>query len=215
MALYKQGEFAQKCGIEQAYLTMYRKRGKVVLTDDGMVDEGNATNALFMQKCLTRPPKEPKVKSEGTIKSTDGKQVKDKKASKARITEKKSTSADTKADERFDLETTKKKIEIEKLQREATLAEMEHEKRIGKLLPTAPVQNLFIQIIKSYTISFKQAADKILMDFAKRAKMNRNDIAQMKGELIAAINKASDDGLAESKKSVGNIISEYSQTRKV
>ncbi len=214
MALYKQGEFAQKCGITPAYLTMYRKRGKVVLTDDGMVDEGNATNALFMQKCLTRPKKEPKEVVATVSEPKPKKEVRPKKAPEARISEKKSE-ADTKADERFDLDTAKKKIEIKKLERESMLADMEHERKVGKLLPTEPVQSLLIHTIKNYTVAFKQAADKILMDFANRAKMNRNEIAELKGELITAINRAADQGLSDSKKSVTQIIMEYSQVKKI
>jgi hypothetical protein len=214
MALYKQGEFAQKCGIEQAYLTMYRKRGKVILTEDGMVDEANSTNALFLQKCLSRPKKEEKVKSEEPEKVQIEKPVKSKKAPKARNTEKK-TEAEEKADERFDLDTAKKRIEIKKLEREAMLADMEHERKVGKLLPVDPVQSLLIHTIKNYTVAFKQASDKLLMDFANRAKMNRNEIAEMKGELIAAINRAAEQGLSESKRSVSQIIAEYSQMKKI
>lgn len=212
MALYKQAEFAQKCGIEQAYLTMYRKRGKVVVTDDGMVDDAQAINILFFEKCLKRTPKEPKA--EVVLKTTGNQEPKkDKKPSKAQITEKKSK-ANEKADERFDLDTEKRRMEIEKLQRESRLADIQHEKMIGKMLPTEPIKSLFIQIIKSYTVSFTQAANKILQEFAKRNKMNRNDVAEMRGELIAAINQASKEGIDESKKSVSHIIREYSQIKK-
>lgn len=53
MALLKRVEFAEKCGVTQEYLTQYIKRGKVLLTDDGLVDEGLGTNKMFFQSRLT------------------------------------------------------------------------------------------------------------------------------------------------------------------
>lgn len=211
MALYKQAEFAQKCGIEQAYLTMYRKRGKVVVTDDGMVDDAQAINILFLEKCLKRPLKEPKV---ANIQRSE----KQKKASKARITDKKSKSsekAQEKVDERFDLDTEKRRMEIEKLQRESRTADIQHEKMIGRMLPTEPIKTLFIQTIKAYGVGFTQAANKFLIEFAKRAKMSRNDVAEMRALLVAEINDGSRVAINESKKAVSHIIQEYSQAKKV
>lgn len=217
MGLFKQAEFAQKCGIEQAYLTMYRKRGKVIVNEDGMVDDANTTNILFMQKCLTRVPKVVEEKLEVEKTEAKSQPSKTKKGQKAQISEKKSKSSQKaveKADERFDLDTEKKRMEIENLRREARLNDAKEEKMLGKLIPTDPVKSLFMQTIKAYTMSFKQAADKIVLEFGKRSKMNRNDLAEMRGELIAAINKASEEGITESKKGVQNIVREYSEAKK-
>jgi polyhydroxyalkanoate synthesis regulator phasin len=214
MGLFKQAEFAQKCNIQQAYLTMNRKRGKVIVNEEGMVDDANAINVLFMERCLSRVPKEPKEKPD-----VSEEPVKIKKAQKAQIIEKKSKSSSSKAaekaDERFDLDTEKRKMEIEKIRRETRLADIQHEKMIGKMLPTEPIKSIFIQTIKAYTVSFTQAANKILQEFAKRNKMNRNDVAEMRGELIAAINQATKEGTDQSQKAVNHIIREYSQSKKV
>ena len=50
MALFKQPEFARECGISMAYLSMNKKRGKVILTGE-MIDTSIQQNADFMQKC--------------------------------------------------------------------------------------------------------------------------------------------------------------------
>jgi hypothetical protein len=84
---------------------------------------------------------------------------------------------------------------------------------LGKLIPTEVTKSLFIQTIKNYTVSFKQAADKLIQEFAKRTKMNRNDIAALKGELILAINHGSENAVLESKKGVDNIVREYSELK--
>jgi len=209
MGLFTKKEFAENCGIKTKELSVYVQRKKVFLTSEGLVDDQNIINALFLQKCLAKPPKVAKDESVPDVE----KPQKPEKAQKAQISEKKKQT-DSKIDERFDLDTEKKKMEIEKLRRESMTAEMQHEKLMGRLVPTDPVKNLIIQTIKTYTVSFKQAADKIILEFGKRYKMNRNDAAEMRGELVSAINKASEEGIAESKKSVMHLVREYSQAKK-
>ena len=214
MGLFKQAEFAKKCGIHQAYLTVTRIRSQVIVNKKGMVDDTNPINALFMEKCLRRVKKEPK-EVENAVAPPDGDKV-----VKA-ITPKRSSAKKPKTevydgsriDERFDLETAKKKQEILKLERETQLADIKHEKWIGKLTPTDVTKSLFIQTIKNYTVSFKQAADKVVQDFAKRTRMNRNEIAAMKGVLILAINHATENAVMESQKGVGNIVREYAEAK--
>lgn len=209
MALFTKKEFADNCRIETKMLSVYITRRKVIVQND-MVDDSNPINVLFLQKCLLKPPKE---KLEVAKTEVSGKPMKSKKAQKAQISEKKSE-ASKKADESFDLDTEKKRMQIENLRREARMKDVQEEKAIGRLLPSDAIKSLFIQTLKAYTMSFKQAADKIILEFGKRNKMNRNDLAEMRGELIVAINKASDEGIAESKKGVQNIMREYSENKK-
>lgn len=213
MGLFKQAEFAKKCGIHQAYLTMNRKRRKVIVDENGMVDDANPINALFMERCLKRPKKEPKEIKNAVAPPSGDKPVQ---ASKKKITPKApEPGTHTKYDERFDLDTEKRRSEIKKLERENQLADIKHQKVIGKLTPTEVTRSLFVQTIKNYTINFKQAADKVIQEFAKRTRMNRNDIAAMKGELILAINHASENANLESKKGVDNLVMEYSETKEL
>lgn len=213
MALNKKIEFGRKCGVSTAYVAVSIKRGKIVVTKDGMVDDTNTTNIQFMKNCALRTKKILEIVHQPQSPEPE----KGIKAQKAQITEKKSNTPPKekdKYDERYDLENEKKRMEIEKLQREARLAEVQHLKLMGKMLPTEPVRTLYIQAIKAYTVAFKQAAEKIVMEFAAINKMNRNDLAQMKGELISAINHAAEEGHVETKKSVNAIIREYSQAKK-
>lgn len=210
----KQAEFAGKCGIERNYLGVNIKRGKAIVNEDGMIDDAHPLNKMFLEKCLAKPKK---AENEGISRQNTSDSSAPAKASPKPEKEKKTrTSAEyLKAEERLDLESEKKRMEIEKLKRESRMADMQHEKALGKLLPTDPVRNLFMQTIKAYTVSFKQGAEKILTEFGKRSKLSRNDMAEIRTQLIDIINKASEEGISESKKSVMNIVREYSQTKKV
>src|SRR5690349_16204116 len=57
-----QPEFAEKCGIGLNYLSVNKKRGKVITDEHGFIDDTNEINQLFMQKCLSRTKKEPKTR---------------------------------------------------------------------------------------------------------------------------------------------------------
>jgi len=206
MGLLTKKEFAEKCGIQTKVLSVYIKRGKVIVSGSGIIDDTNLVNMQFVKNQELIPRKKTRVSENEPV-------VLSEKPQKAQKREKKNDNH-TKLDERFDLDTEKKKMEIEKLQRESRVAEAQHQKLMGKMLPTDPVKTLFIQTIKAYTVSFRQAAEKIIMEFAAINKMNRNDLAQMRGELISAINRAAEDGNTESKKAVNGIIREYSQAKK-
>lgn len=210
MGLVKQIEFAQKCGIGRNNINVYKKRGKILVDADGYIDEQNPLNAAFLEKCLKKPRKEPKVPVVEITTSIP------EKPQKAQITEKKSKEEKyTKYDRQLDLSLEKKQMEIAKMERDARLADMEHEKALGKLVPTDPVKSLFMHTIKSFTMAFKQESEKIINEFSKRYKMNRNDAAEMREQLVALINRAAEDGIMESKKAVSTIVREYSQAKNV
>jgi hypothetical protein len=204
MATYSKREFADKCGMLSRALSVYVKRGKVVVGADEMISDSDPVNKLFMEKQLSNPKR--KVSAKSNVKST--KEAKSPKQSKEEQERSKKLS------DRMDLDTEKQRMAVRKMERETFLLEMQQQKLLGKLIPTDLVKALFGQHFKSVTITFKQAVDKLLTEFAKKAKMDRNGVAEMRMELIAVINKAVEDGIAESKKNIENIVSEYSQRGK-
>ncbi len=220
MGLFKQAEFARICGVEQAYLTMYRKRGKLVVREDGLIDDQNPTNAFFIKKLESKPKKEPKIKDE-VVKETEVhvEHVADEpikaeatKSKKPRNSPIPSGKHPDKAGERFDLDTEKKRLEIEKLQRLARQDEINHQKEMGKLIPIDPIRNVIMQTIKAYTMSYTQAAEKIVTEFGKRFRLNRNEMAELRAQLISGINSASESAITSSKREVTGIVKKYTSS---
>jgi len=221
MALYKKAEFAQICGISQAYLTMYIKRGKVFIQDDGMIDGNIDHNAAFYQRCLSKKPTQADDATSPIIETSQNADTVVKSHKKTRMetdntpkpTEDETPAKQTKYDEKFDLDLAKQKISIEKLQREARLAELQHQRQIGKLMPKDAVKTIFIQTIKGYTTAFKQAADKIAVDFGAKNKLSRNDMAELRSTIISAINSAGNSATEEGIRAVDNVVQEYMQLK--
>lgn len=207
MALYKQAEFAGKCGVSRAYLSVYKKRGYVIIGEDDMVDDANPINAQFLADC------EQKALLKGEKKVTPpGKSgaQQEKKAKKPSGT-KEQKELHAKAGKKLDLDSRKREIEIQKMQQESLQVSMKNEKMMGKIIPTDVVKALFAQHFRSVTVAFKQGADIIAVEFGKKAKLNRNDMAELKGSLIRVINKAVEESVEESRKSLNSLISDYSK----
>lgn len=219
MPLLTQTEFAEKCGVSLAYLSVNKSRNKVILDTQGYVDELNSTNQLFLQKCLSRSKSASKAieatekgsKSHITQQAPSGNQSKN---TENEEFSRQNTIVTDRALKKMDIDYEKKQKEIERLDQEMRLARLQEEKLLGKLIPTDMVKNLFAQHFKSVTLTFKQAADLIAVEFGKKAKIARNDQAELRGQLVTIINRAIEDGITESKRSLAHIVHEYSQTRK-
>ena len=180
------------------------------------MDELNSTNQLFLQKCLSRPQSakkaaETKVKSQITPISSSSEHPKN---PENEAFPRQNTTVTDRALKKMDLDAEKKQKEIERLDQEMRLSRLQEEKLLGKLIPTDMVNNLFAQHFKSVTLTFKQAADLIAIEFGKKAKIARNDQAELRGQMVTIINRAIEDGINESKRTLAHIVHEYSQTRK-
>lgn len=205
-------DFALSCGLKTNRLAIYIQRGKVIVEGE-MIDDENEINRGFRTRCLNKPKRqvEPVIKSQITPLSEQPA------PSKNRENEafpRENTTITDRALKKMDLDAEKKQKEIERLDQEMRLARLQEEKFLGKLIPTDMVKNLFAQHFKSVTLTFKQAADLIAIEFGKKAKIARNDQAELRGTMVTIINRAIEDGITESKRTLAHIVHEYSQTRK-
>lgn len=62
MALYTKKEFADICGLPTKNLSTYIGRGKVIVRDDGMIDDAEGINNLFFSKRGAKAPRASAVK---------------------------------------------------------------------------------------------------------------------------------------------------------
>lgn len=215
MPFLTKGEFAEKCGIETKKLSVYISRKKVILTTEGLIDPDNALNVQFFKHQETLGGAKRLQKYVVDVEKTAPTEVNDvgDKPKKARKSFKKDSDPD-KFDIRFDLDTTKKQAEIKKIELETRIQEQKQAKMLGQLVPTDLVKSLFAQHFKDVTISFKQAADIFLTEIAKKAKLGRNEQAEMKGQLIRIINNAVEESVIQSKKSVVKMVQDHSLKNK-
>lgn len=207
MALYSKKEFAAKCGVTTSVLAVYLKRKKIVMDGDN-IDDNNPINVAFFQKHSQRhlPPAGTDDGGVGTVKSPAKTKTQPDRKAEARKKEQSQTL--------FELEKEAKQHGIEKTKEEIDRLRMQKHKLNGYLIPTDMVKTLFGQHFRAVTVSFKEGADNILVKWAKRFRMNRNDIAELRGEMIAIINESIDKAVDESQKNLSHLVAEYAKGKK-
>lgn len=220
MARFKKKEFYEHCGVSRSYFHQYVKRGKIFVSQDGMVDTSLPMNQKFMDERVKNAKNVP-VEIVPVVSAAAQKVapvVKSKKMTKAdalrlqREEEREARTAEE-ATQRYNLERQIKEAELEKKEQDIELNKLKIAKLSGEVIPTSLVKDVFAQHFKSVTTAFHQGCDNFIMTIAKVTGMKKEDMARMRGELIDIVNEAVRDGVAESKESVKNIVGEYKEKR--
>lgn len=205
MGLFKQAEFAKKCGIHQAYLTVNRKRKKVIV-ENGMVDDTNPINIIFMQKCLSRPRKEVPLDSKNAVAPPRGDKPKKVKPSK---------NERTKYDDGFDLDLERKQIEIERAQIGKQLMQSKLGKESGALIPFEAVKMAMDQHLRDITTFVGQGLQNLLTEFSHKAKLNLNQKGEMDSSMKRIVNDSINRAIDATNIALRNIQKEFSKKRGV
>lgn len=202
MAKYKQSEFAKLCGINKSSLPAYKKRKQIVVVD-GLVDDADPVNAMFLAKCLEKlklkPSSSDPDNSEPNHASPEKKKLKGEKG--------KETFAELMVRNK-ELENEKKVEEIEKLRKQ-------NAKMDGESIPTDIAKSIFSIYGKNITISFQNVAENWLVNLSKLKGLSSSEYAEFRSILINGINEGVEKAQKESKKSIAQVIKEYSLKREV
>lgn len=211
MARLSQTEFAGECRVSTGYISVYIKRKKVFVDENGLIDMKDERNQTFMNKCQARkaplptqeeqPPinQEPEAVtvSDDTNPATPTQVIQSAASKKP-----KGSDGVLKFKENLAIDTEKKAIDVDILR-------MKRDKLRGDVIPTDVVKQAVTRIFAGLSSSIKQGSENWLTEISKRVGLNRNQIAELRGELIKIINESMDKAVEESKSSISHIVSEY------
>lgn len=224
MALFKQLEFADFCGVNKGAVSVYKKRGKVVMNAEGLFDTGDPVNQKFIEVCKKNAEKRGAAeKTEkmpgGTAPKFTGKTIKStpKKPQNeafSRENTKREKLAET-LNEKFDAEMELKKKQSTKADAEARLLRMKEQKLMGELLPTILIKPLFQTHFQSLTVEFQHAINALITDVAVKTKLNRNVQAELRKKALNELNTSIDRAIYNTTKEIDKMINEhgYGQTK--
>jgi formylmethanofuran dehydrogenase subunit D len=194
MAEYDKKEFAALCGLETKNLAVYARRGKVVVVD-GKIDDKNPVNALFIEKRKVKTPK-----------STPVQQPKEKKQSNEKEPEVNSL---VKAAEEKAL------LDLLKRQGEIDLQNIELQKKRGELVPVEAIKSLLIVHSESIKTAYVDASEALLLRISQRKQLTTNESVELRKELAQLVNKAIDDAISASKKTLLSVTQDFMRKRGV
>lgn len=215
MALYTKKEFADRCGVETKNLSVYIKRGKVVVQPDGMINDSVSQNRLFIQKNQGQQT-EKQIVNELKKKQQFAEAMED-----APIDEQlKVAAAKASAGERppMDLVDSTEWLrywDAQKREKENEKLELDNQKKRGETVPSEVVQNLIYRHNQNVMTQFKNSAEEIVRMMGHKYGMTSADMSEARGQILKSINsfmgKAKDESLA----GLQNIVEAYQIKRGV
>jgi len=197
MAQLTKAAFADKCNMATNELAVYIKRKKVFVEND-LIDTLNETNRVFYEK-------KTKKKAEAAPEDTPGTDTN-------RPTAKSSVSD---LPEYIDSERKLKYLDTLKREKDIERQQIEIEKSRGLLIPTEVVKVLFSvhtrSIVQSLRSQFETLTDNLIVKYG----LNNDDSVAIRKGTMEAINQAVEGSITDSKKSLENVVSEYTETIKI
>lgn len=234
MPLYTRTEVREICGINTATLTMYTKRGKIIMSGD-FIDDTIPQNITQIEKWKAAKIKKDALKVEKpTPPKKDGaKKTVAKKTGRKAPEYKKPEVPKPKAkapppnpndpeikrkieesNARIKLEDDLKQVTYDQKLLAKQKAEIELEHTKGKLIPTKLVTSVITALGVGFQNSYKNESSQLLIEIAQKTKMSDEDAAFFKGKLIEMINKAHGNAVTEAKASLVSLI-EQNQLKKI
>lgn len=210
MALLEAKEFAELIGKPTNYLSVYIKRGKVIIGKNGLIDTNNEKNNAFILKQGGK--KVNRVKENTVIETVYAEEVFEKPKIKAKVnlTNQKS---ENETEEEFQniaaLDKKKLELDVKKKQADLEAVLIKNAKAKGEVIPFELMKPLIAQNNQSLTTAFKNAADEVLAAMAKKKNFSNTEVAELNGVLVQAINTAIQKATNQSIKTLEILINEY------
>jgi hypothetical protein len=220
MAKYKQVEFAELCNITRGQVSVYVKRGNLVI-EDGVLDDRHPINNIFIQKRRAKqsgapePARAaasvPKPKPRPSDFENDEDDFNsDTEAKKRQKNRKRSGESD------YGTELIRQQeLKNEKVLEEIALLRKRNMKMDGEAIPTSAVLSVISFFGKAYTDGTQQFMDNFLNSISARKGLSSAEYAEFRGTIIKGINEIATRANRESKKNISNIIQEFSNSRGV
>lgn len=211
MALLSKKEFAEQCGIPTNNLSVQISRGKVVLTDAGLVDTANEKNRAFWEKRLSKKAAETETPEQTPATS----QIQTKK--NVPVTFSDEADAEVILPESIPAlnvsERKLKYLDTEKRAREIEKLVLDIEKKKGEVIPSELIKPVFLQHNQHILHAMKNADEEILTQISHKYSITAPDMAYMRGKSIEIRNAAMQKATDSSIKSIANIINEFAEKR--
>jgi len=192
MTLYKRVDFAKLCGIAPAAITVNIGRNKIILSGN-LIDDSIHENALFLSK-YTRE------------KFIDGKHA-------PQISQAESDGKKSMSSKRYEIDTAKKMLDIKKINEEYEILQLKKEKLQGLLIPTRLAQAVTISLSESLKIAFHEGVENLIVILSQKKQLSASEMADIRKELVVLINGSLDKAILVCKKSIKNIVKEYSEKK--
>lgn len=198
MPKYSNKEFAEACGVKTNYLSIYLKRGEVIVGEDGLIDTDNELNMLFMGRRIEKAAQKAAEMPEKPEKTPQKAVAQPKQPGNLRL---------------LQHDHDHKKNLAVKTEMEAEIARLKIEKLTGRLVPVQPVSQLMRELSINMATGFKRVFDEIVEIYGSSYGLSSEQIKVMQRYAVDKINMAMTDAVEKTRKGVHKLVDEYSESR--
>jgi hypothetical protein len=216
MGLYTRLQLLEKVGLDpgsnsdRGKVSMALKRGNLILNGDGFIDDTEPKNSIWISNYMLR------VATKQPVLVDDAESLEETPSARTSTRKPRNQNPLPKSSgDLYKLEQELKQQELEKKTVETRLLELKEQKMRGELIPTDLVKIIFAQHSKSMVTEFKNDIEGMLTIFSKKTGMNSNQVAEMRGQILEAINNAVAKSVDHSKKNLDAIVNEFVEVKGV
>lgn len=210
MALYTKKDFAKLCFRKPNDLSNNIKRAKVVVEDSGMIDSDHAVNAAFIKISQEKAKLNdaPDVVIHKVESTKTG-------STKPKPVQQQEENDSEGMPDYITLTKQEKYRKVKKLDSEITLNDLKIEKQRGELIPTDLITNVTVMLAESIRIAHTDSVENEITVIAQNLGLSGVELADLRTRLTKVINTATDTAINVAKKSIKNIVLEYSDIKGV
>lgn len=212
MALLEKKVFAKKCGMTTGNLSNNHKRKLVVYEENGLIDDCNQTNIIFLVKHSGKvqqsiidkpiPVKTKQIPREETFVQPDEYNFDDEDEEDSRDWS--ANNVGKSQEEKLFWQAKREKANTELL--------VQKKKKIeGTVIPSELIKPVFLQHNQCIVTAFKNESENILVELTKMCDLSTDQVSEFRGRLYNLINEGINDATKASLLSVRNIILNYSE----
>jgi hypothetical protein len=209
--VHSKKEFADLAGMPTNKLSVFISRKKVILLGDGMIDDTDPRNRVFLEKWRGRSAETVKesVKFEEKLVKKPKKEAESsfKKKEPPLILGEKQSYTESERQLKY-LDTLKRQREIDKL-------DIDIQKKRGEVVPSELIKPVFLQHNQSIITEINNRSSDFIRIFSKKKALSLHETAEIKGKVVNWINEVMDKSIEISISSIETIISEHSETKGV
>ena len=208
MAFYSPTDFAKLCGKSNAYISVNRKRGKIIMSGE-FIDDSLRENIDFLRKCIDGSKLEKPINEHLKERLIAISPPVYKPQESPSILRNQDYSS------KYDLETTKKALEIEKLQVDTRIQLLREEKIRGEVVPIDLIKQVFITHNQSILTANKDFIDSLLLDFQAETRLSSEQSAKLRGKIVVGLNNNVNRAVDATKRNMNSIIEQHSIKKEV
>jgi len=191
---HTKNQFSKLSGMTSNALAVYIKRGKVVLSPEGVINDQEKINAEFLAKRLK------KKKASIDIEPDESGSNK----FESEIASSQTLSA---------IERNQKELQVQKTKKELQILTLKEGKLSKELIHIELVKEIMTRLVSTYTWAFKRSFESFLIEMERKKFMDRTERLAYSKDINRILNQSVTSAVVKAEKELKAVVEKFSDSR--